>query len=104
MGVAGGVEVRVACSMVALIQVSLRSAQARTTASKAWSGDAEAPRAQPPRERSRAMEAVEREDRALARLDPEDLVGSAAVGHRENARGIALQQQARVERRGHLAA
>jgi hypothetical protein len=43
------------------------------------------------------MEAVEREDRPVARLDPEQVVGVAAVGHRKDARSITLQQQARVE-------
>jgi hypothetical protein len=43
------------------------------------------------------MEAVERKDRAVARLDPEKVVGVAAVGHREDPSGITLQQQARVE-------
>ena len=43
------------------------------------------------------MEAVERDDRPLARLDPEQLARVAAVGHRENPVGIALKQQARIE-------
>jgi hypothetical protein len=47
------------------------------------------------------METVERQDCAVAGLDPENVVGIAAVGHRENARRIALQQQARIERRAH---
>ena len=43
------------------------------------------------------MEAFERDDRAVARLDPEQLVGIPAVGHREDAGRIALEEQARVE-------
>ena len=47
------------------------------------------------------MELVERKDRAVAWLDPEDFAGVAAVGHRENPRGIALEEQARIEDTGH---
>ena len=47
------------------------------------------------------MEAVERKNRALARLDPEDIGGVAAVGHREYPGGIALQEQARIKHGGH---
>ena len=43
------------------------------------------------------METVERDDRPIARLDPEQLVRVAAVGHREDACRIAMKQQARVE-------
>ena len=48
-------------------------------------------------ERAREVEAVERKDRPVARLDPEQLGRIAAVGHREDPGGITLQQQARVE-------
>ena len=44
------------------------------------------------------MEFVERKYRAAARLDPENFGGVAAVGHRENADGIAPQQQSRSSR------
>ena len=94
---------RVACSIALLIQVSSRSAQARTTSSKARvAGDGEAARAQPPA-RASASSGSRSSGRIarLARLDPEDVVGVAAVGHREDARGIALQQQARIERGAH---
>ena len=64
----------------------------------AVAGDREPARAERPAERARDVEAVERDDRAVARLDPEQLVRVAAVGHREDAGGIALKQQARVER------
>ena len=60
-------------------------------------GDREFARAKRPPERAREMEAVERNDRPVARLDPEQLIRLAAVGHREDAGGIALEQQARVE-------
>src|SRR5207302_3593349 len=42
-------------------------------------------------------EMVERDDRAVARLDPEQFVRLAAVGHGENAGRIALEQKARIE-------
>ena len=48
-------------------------------------------------ERARQVKALERQDRAVAWLDPEQVRGVAAVGHREDAGGITLQQQARVE-------
>lgn len=55
-------------------------------------GHRELPRAEPPRERARAMEAVQGNDRADAGLDPENVVGIAAVGHREHPDGIASKQ------------
>src|SRR5215208_1511126 len=48
-------------------------------------------------ERSRDMETVERHDRAVARLDPEQLLCVAAVRHGENSRGVALEEEARVK-------
>ena len=48
-------------------------------------------------QRFRQMEAVERYDRARSRLHPEQFGRLAAVRHRKDAGGIALQQQARVE-------
>src|SRR5206468_994657 len=59
--------------------------------------DLEAPGAKRAPERARQMETVERKDRAVARLDPEQVGGLAAVRHREDSGGITLQQQARVE-------
>ena len=50
-----------------------------------------------PAERARDVEMVERNDCAVARLDPEQFVRFAAVGHGENARRIALEQKARIE-------
>src|SRR5437870_6915894 len=61
------------------------------------SSDHEIARADRPPERAREMEAVERDDRAGARLDPEQLGRIAAIGHRENPGRIALEQEARVE-------
>jgi hypothetical protein len=49
-------------------------------------------------QRARKVESIERDDRPLARLDPEKLGSIAAIRHRENARGIALEKEARVER------
>ena len=43
------------------------------------------------------MKIVERDDRPLARLNPEQLARIAAVGHRENPACIALEKQARIE-------
>ena len=88
----------IACSSSALIQVSSRSAQAAMTAAKSRSRvTSKRPERSRAAQRPRQVEAVERDDRPVARLDPEQLVGIAAVGHREDARGIALKQQARVE-------
>ncbi len=50
-----------------------------------------------PAKRPRNMEAVERNNCAVPGLDPEQLLGIAAVGHREDARRVALEQEARVE-------
>src|SRR5215208_8146169 len=60
-------------------------------------GDAESARAERAPQRSGDVESVERNNGAVARLDPEQLVRIAAVGHRENAGGIALEEQAWVE-------
>src|SRR5438067_5718334 len=59
--------------------------------------DCELARADRPAERARDVEMVERNNRAIARLDPEQFVRLAAVGHRENARRITLEQKARIE-------
>src|SRR6185503_18982816 len=60
-------------------------------------GNVKSAGAERPAERVRQMEMVEWQDRPVTRLDPEQLIGIAAVGHREDPRGITLQQQARVE-------
>src|SRR5258708_38201235 len=60
-------------------------------------GDLEPAEANGSPERAREVEAVERNDRPLARLNPEQFVRVAAIGHRENSRRIALKQQAWVE-------
>src|SRR6185369_4852696 len=60
-------------------------------------GNREAARTQRAFERAREVEAVERNDRALTRLNPEQLGRVAAVGHRENPAGIALEQKARIK-------
>jgi hypothetical protein len=64
-------------------------------------GHGKASRTNAPGKRARAMELVEREDGALARLDPENVVGVAAVGHWEDARGVTAQQEAGIERPAH---
>jgi hypothetical protein len=57
----------------------------------------EAARPQRSSKRAGQMEPIERQDRAIARLDPEQLGGIAAVGHREDARCVTLQQETRIE-------
>ena len=50
-------------------------------------------------QRARHFETVQRQDRAAARLDPEDLCGVPAVGHREDPGGIGAQQQIWIQNR-----
>src|SRR5688572_15473927 len=45
----------------------------------------------------RHVKTVQRKDRPRTRFDPKQLSGVAAVGHRKDAGGIALEKQARVE-------
>lgn len=52
-------------------------------------------------ERTRKPERLERQDAALARLDPIDFGRFASVRHREDARGIGFEQQRGIERFGH---
>ena len=47
--------------------------------------------------RAGEMEGIERQNRPQAWLDPEQILGIAAVGHREDAGRIALQKEAGVE-------
>ena len=102
MGVARGVEVaRRLLNGAVDPRFAAIGAGADDVVERGVMGNGEAPRAQPSPERARTMEAIKRENRALARLDPEDLGGVAAVGHRENPRGIALEQQAGIEHIGH---
>ena len=61
--------------------------------------DGEGARADRLAKRARQAEAVQGNDGALARLDPEDLVGVATVRHRKHADGIGAQQQVRIENR-----
>jgi hypothetical protein len=63
-------------------------------------GDSKAARAQPSRQRARQVKAVQGQDRTLARLDPEQVLAVAALGHWEDAGGIALEDEAGIER-GH---
>src|SRR5688500_8399591 len=64
-------------------------------------GDLEPAGPEPSRQRAGQVEAVERDDRPATRFDPEDVAGVAAVGHRENAGGIAPQQHSRIEALAH---
>jgi len=49
-------------------------------------------------ERPRQAETVERQDTAFLRFDPIDVVGRAAVRHREHADRISTEQQVRIDR------
>src|SRR5690348_594786 len=60
-------------------------------------GHVEAARADRPLQGPRDVKPVERNDGAGARLDPIELIGFAAVGHREDTRRIALKKQPRIE-------
>ncbi len=64
-------------------------------------GDAEALRAQHLGETAGQMKAVERQDAALLRLDPEHVARGAVVGHREDAERIGAEQHLGVEVPGH---
>ena len=50
------------------------------------------------------MQAVERQDAAALRVDPEELAGFSRFRHREDARGVGLQEQARRDLRKRLVA
>lgn len=63
----------------------------------AVASDRELTGAHSPRERSRHMEALQWQDRPFARLDPEQVLAVAALGHREDAGGVALKDEAEVE-------
>jgi len=63
----------------------------------AVASDTEPARANGSIKRAREVEPVERNDRAVPGLNPEEIVRFAAVGHREDARRIALEQQTRIE-------
>ena len=62
----------------------------------AIAGDRETAGPYPPRQRAREVKAVEWNDRPAARLDPEDVARFAAVGHWENACGIASQKHSGI--------
>ena len=62
----------------------------------------ESPSPQRARQRVREMEAIERQNRAQARLDPEDFRVVAAVRHRKDAAAISEHQQFRGDKRGGL--
>ncbi|GAA4035411.1 hypothetical protein GCM10022281_14750 [Sphingomonas rosea] len=77
------------------------SAAQQDAAEVAVGGDGVAARAEPPGEASREVEAVEWDDRAVAGLDPEELVAIAAVSHRKDAARIAAKEKVEVEQRAH---
>ena len=61
----------------------------------------ESARTDAPGKRTRQMEAVQRDDCPASRLDPEDVAGVAAVGHREDAGGVTAQQHPGVQTLAH---
>ncbi|GGZ93039.1 hypothetical protein GCM10011617_11000 [Novosphingobium arvoryzae] len=61
-------------------------------------GHAEPAPAQRAGQRTRHVQAIERQDRALARFHPEHIRIVARVGHREHAAAIGQHQQVRVKR------
>ena len=65
----------------------------------AVAGDGEAARAQGLAQGAGEMEAVGRQDRPSARLDPIDFRGIAAVRHREHADRIGTEQQVWIDQR-----
>ena len=63
-------------------------------------GDAKAPAPQRARQRVRQLEPVQRQDRAFARLHPEQFIIVAAVRHREDPAAIGQQQHGRIDHSG----
>lgn len=76
-------------------------AKADNLVERAIDGGFEPLRTQGLGERAGKAKILERQDTALARLDPIDLRRLAPVCHREDTRGISLQQQRGIERFGH---
>jgi hypothetical protein len=98
MGMAGGVEAeRRAFDLIIDPRLLALRAAVDDLSEGPVAGDREAPLAKRPRQRAGDMEAIEREDRPVARLDPENVLCMAAVGHRENARRITAQQQSGIK-------
>ncbi len=60
-------------------------------------GDGKLIATDPPGKRARRAEAAQRKDRAGPWLDPENLVGIAAISHREDTGGITAKQNPGVE-------
>ena len=81
-------------------RLSRGSASLQDFAERFVATDPQGAPAQGPRERAGEVESVERQDRPLPRLDPEDLGIVARVGHREDAAAVGEQQQRRVDDRG----
>ena len=67
----------------------------------AVAGDREASRSHALGQRAGQMESFQRNDRPVARLDPEDIAGVAAVGHGKDAGGIAPEQHPGIETFAH---
>ena len=102
MGLAAGVEASMA-RFDRAVDPGLRAVGAaeQDPGEIAVGGDREAPRPEPLGEAARQVEIVRLEDRPGPRLDPEQLVAGAVVGHREDPGGIAAQEEIGVERKAH---
>ncbi len=72
------------------------------SAEVAVGGDGEATRAEALGKALRTVETRRREDRPGLRFDPEQVVAGAVVGHREDAGGIAAQDEVWIEQVAHV--
>ena len=98
MGISRGVEAkRSALDLLVDPGLVAPGASGEHLAERAVDGHLKAARADPAGERAGQVKPVERKDRAAAWLDPENVSGVAAVGHREDTGGIAAQEQSGVE-------
>ena len=99
MGVAAGMELGIALLDLGVDPgVVARGAGADHLSEGPVARHGEAIGAQRLPERARQMKAVERDDRALGRLDPVDVRRVAAVRHREDADRIGAEQEIGIER------
>lgn len=98
MGVAGGVEQRVAALDLGVDPGLLAiGAAAEDGAERPVRAHLVAAGTDRLAQRAGEMEAVERQDRAAPRLDPIDVAGVAAVRHREDPDRVGAQQKVRVD-------
>jgi hypothetical protein len=103
MGMANGVEAK-GCTLDIRVDpsfVPVRTCQ-QDLLEGGVPGDRKTPRTDPLGKRMRQVELIERNDRPASRFDPENIARMAAVGHWEDAGGIASQQHPRIETLAHL--